>query len=272
MQQQKWIAFILRYFDFWGFCSEYQTTKKHNDCYLLILILHILLVFYTGCTIVVYLKQHAEDTLGHVNDVIKLGSILFVWFLSVVESYCKRNRQRYFWNIFQQIKGGHCQSNERTNIYLWKFSFFIVTSIISIVYFTLDHYSIFIDNWQFWIMYDIMTKMYQHRVLYYLLYLDLIENELNEIERMSKDCSDNNRSKVYGIAKKRNQRIKNDGYELKTIYEYYRKIRELINELNIVFGWSNAFTMPFSFALILTEINWVYWIWYNRDTSAQMIS
>lgn len=262
------MIFILRYFDIWGFCTEFQTTKNSNKYYLVIFVIHILIDFIASWSIVTFLKRPTEDTLGHVNDVIKLGSILFVCILSITESYVKRNNQRTFWDIFQEIEQSYrSKQSFQLKSYLKKFAFFIIGSITSSLYLLLYSYynsSIFTQYPIFWLNFEMVTKVYQNRVLYYLFYLELVENELRMIERIAEDAAQgSNLTMNNNNGNGKNGKIQTHEDNLKRICEYYQLTRKLSEELNLAFGWSNAATVLFSFGLILTDLNWVYWIWYE---------
>lgn len=91
------------------------------------------------------------------------------------------------------------------------------------------------------------------------------------VEQMTKDtvecshfCTDEN-------WREKNCRILNHEDNLKRISEYYQLMRELRDELNLVFGYSNPLTILFSFGLIMTEVNWVYWRLYNKVDIMNMI-
>lgn len=278
--QRKWIVCISRYFDFWGFCMEFAVTKRYEECYLLILVLHIILMCATGWSILIFLKKPTDDTLGHANDIIKLGSILFVCILSLMESYFKRNRQKKFWHIFQKIEN-KCRPIQSLQLssYLMKFGFVFVTSIMSTVYYYLKymHFSYRSDSLAQITMcaFDLLTKIYLNRVLYYLLYLELIENEMNRINQFTKEITQKSRNKMQRRNNERNpqplRQLLRIEHRLRAICEYYQLTCELSDELNSVFGWSNVLTILFSFALILTELNWVYWKWYNLFKIVNMI-
>lgn len=262
-----------RYFDCWGFCTGFQTTKRYDECYLVIFVLHIVMDFFAGWSIIVFLKRPTLDTLGLVNDVIKLGSILFVCFLSITESYFKRKTQRIFWLAFQKIEQSYrTKQSYQLQSYLKKFAFFVITSMVSSAYLLSFMYhhpdSIFMENPDFWFTYEFVTKLYQNRVLYYIFYLELVENELQMIEAMAENVAQSGR---YFTNSTNNYQTLNHEDNLKRICEYYQLTRELSEELNLVFGWSNAVTILFSFALILTESNWVYWRWYNQFSMVNMI-
>lgn len=110
-------------------------------------------------------------------------------------------------------------------------------------------------------------RLYKNRVLYYLFYLELIENELKTIEEMAECAAQSNFSADENDGKEDDGNEKN----LKSISEYYQLTRELCEELNAVFAWSNAASVSFLFSLILTEVNWVYWKWYNHFDIMYMI-
>lgn len=253
--QQKWIILILRYFDFWGCCTEFAITKRYEKCYLLIFVLHLILIFITAWSIVIILERPTNDVLGHINDTIKLGSILFVCLFAVIESFCKRNKQHHFWVIFQTIQQKF-HSNRLFGLkwYSVKFSLFTLSSIIS----TLYTFSIITFDWNFWLVYNLVTKIYQNRILCYLFYVELIQSEWNTVKQLS-------------ITSKRNYSSINIKRNMTMICNYYHSIRELSEYLNVAFSWSNAVTILFSFGFILTELNWVYWKWYNGNEMNNMI-
>lgn len=134
--RQKWLLFILSYFDCWEIRTEFSTTqRRYDECYSVILVLHIAMDFFAALSIGTFLKRPTNDTFGYVNDVIKLESILFVCFLSVIESYFKRNRQCRFWHIFQMIEQS-CRTKQLFQLqsYLKMVAFFITGSMISSLY------------------------------------------------------------------------------------------------------------------------------------------
>lgn len=184
--QQKWIVFILRYFDFWGCCTEFAIAKRNEKCYLLIFVLHLILILIAGWSIVIFLERPTIDVLGHINDTIKLGSILFVCLLAVIESFCKRNIQQRFWWIFRTIQRKfHSNRLFGLKCYIMKFSLFTLSSIISTLYYYLEVVALTKFDWTLCLVYDLVTKIYQNRILCYLFYLELIQSEWNIMKQLS---------------------------------------------------------------------------------------
>lgn len=119
------------------------------------------------------------------------------------------------------------------------------------------------DYYHLWLSDIFLLSMYQHRIFYYLFYLDLLRNELktivNKVKKMVRSL------KIPKIYRKKKTFKKFEQNRLKWIREYYKLIYEMNECLNSVLGWSNLVTILFSFALILTDLNRYYWIWYNKE-------
>lgn len=273
--RRQWIVCILRYFDFWGFCTEFQTTKRYGEFYSLILVFHILLILFTGWTFILTLKKHTDDSLGNINNALKLGSMLFVYLLSVIESFVKRPQQRQFWIIFQKVqKKFHSNESFQLRKYFLKFAYFITTSMISTVYFLYylhKHNLVTADGWYFFLTFDIVTKIYQNRVMYYLFSLELIKIELNIIIRLATKAVKFSRIRIKTVIYRRNCRIMNYDETVNEISKYYQLTRQMSENINHVFGWSNSVTILFAFGFILTELNTVYWRWYNEGEIIKML-
>lgn len=61
-------------------------------------------------------------------------------------------------------------------------------SSLYVLYLSFRNDIIFIENPHFWFTFEIVTKLYRNRVLYYILHLELIQSELEIIEEMAKDA------------------------------------------------------------------------------------
>lgn len=272
--QRKWIIFVLRFFDFWGCCTEFAVTKRFDECYSLIFVLHLVLMFITGWLIIVFLKRPTDDTLGHFNDTFKLGSILFVCILSVIESYFKRTKQQKFWHIFQIIQRKfHSNRSFPLNKYVFRLILYTFVSIISTLYFDsyLGVFTFSISFCNIWITYDLVTKVYQNRMWCYLFYLELIQSEWDKIMEIVERAAQTERIETYEINNKRSRTPLKCKRSLKQICEYYQLIRQLSECLNSAFAWSNAVAILFTFGFILTELNCVYWKWYNEYNFTNML-
>lgn len=272
--QRKWIVLILRHFDFWGCCTEFAVTKRYDECYSLIFVLHIILMFITGWLIVVFLKRPTDDTLGQLNETFKFITYIFVCILSVLESYFKRRQQQKFWHIFQIIQRKfHTDRSFQLNSYALKLILYTFASITYSLCFY-SYLGVFVMATslpRIWFAYDLVTKVYQNRVWCYLFYLELIQCEWNKIKEIVERAAQTEHIETYTINNRRSRAPLRCKRSLKQICEYYQLIRQLSECLNLAFAWSNAVAILSTFGFILTDLNFIYWKWYNEYKITNML-
>lgn len=129
--QQKCMARVTRYFDCWGHCTQFEAIKRHK-------LFHIILTLINGWLIIVFLNKPTDDTLAHLNDVLKLGSFLFVCCFSASEAYVKCKRKKIFWLFLEKIEW-QFRSDQSLQLhinYLFILGFIVVSTITASAYYT----------------------------------------------------------------------------------------------------------------------------------------
>lgn len=260
----KWLTYTLRYFDAWSCCTEFSSSRYYQIFIHFALCTHIVLGVGTAIKFTQYLNQHTNDILGTVNDTIKLNGFQLLLWTSIYESYSKRKHQRRFWKIFKEIDRNYC-CHQRFRLY----SHHIETGIYILLYFLMKisssiesmYKNVYYDT--FWYFYEFVCMIYQHRSFYFMFYLNLVEHELKIIKRETEILSF--KSIEFSNAIKTNKHFK--GFVLKRlewVRNYYTLIHDMRGHLNDIFGRFNVLYIPFSFLLITTETNWLYWQLYNH--------
>lgn len=259
-----WMALVLRYFDFCGFCSEFNTQKRQRNYATFILILHCIIGIFATFSIVQYLRLWAEDQLGTLIDIVRLFGVLFVYLSSMIELYSKRRYQKEFWKIYQNIDMEFCRQHSRIpRNYLWTLLYIPTASMFYVIHYA--YVAIAKQNYYFYgFTYSFIILMYQNRVFYYLLYLKIVETELQIIGQEVNEFHNVFQMKNnYKLAKGNYLLRKFNVDRLKWIREYYQNVHGLCECINETFGWSNFLTIINSFTIIITHINWIYWRYFN---------
>lgn len=123
------ITFLLHLFDFLGFFTEFQMKSKSNRRRsTILLITHSLMA-----TLVLHLSIHIlqeepfENLLLGVNELIKFFSSLGCYWLTVVETFLKRDVLRNFFQTLNRINEQYCQrSRLQMHCYILKYVEFII--------------------------------------------------------------------------------------------------------------------------------------------------
>lgn len=226
--------------------------------------MHLILVISCILAVVYSPSKMYNDTLGETNDTAKYMMILIVYCTIIIESNARCEIKKKLWIAFRKIDEQYCNHrNFKMQNYSWKFAEYF--SAVSISYFLYLRGLLKFAGGAFlyfWFPHVFLMLLYQHRAFYYLFYLDLIENELRTIERELKMT-------IYAINDRRDHRnslsMKFERGRLKWIREYYELVYEISDCMNSVFGWSNLATISFSCLVLTTDINWLYWKWYNES-------
>lgn len=255
----KWMTILLRYFDCWGFCTEYSPSNSYKNFIRFSFVIHLILGFITNFIhFQQFMKPEIKDILGTINNVLKFsGYQIFYWF-STIEAFIKHGQQRQFWTFFRRIDKHFCSHRKFTLYnYLIKFGTFVLIFFITHLPFTLDMF--IIHNFRFWFSYMLLVEVFQNRMFYYLFYLEICSHELKMIERETKQISGIYRSNC-------NSKFKQfELNRLKWIRDYYLLIYELSSTVNSVFEWSSVVSIIFSFQIISFSINEIYWRWLNQQ-------
>lgn len=242
-------TWIFLYFDLWGLCTQFEHSKNARRFYGFIFTSHIVLASIFTFSASNFLKRAIGDQLGTLNDMVKLGAVLLVYWLSIFELYFNRTTQRKFWNIIEKFDNEfYCRRNAYYRQYLRKIVIYFLFFILFRLNYLIDLLLFAGRIHFFWICYAVFTAFYTIRLNYYLFFVESIKCELKIIF----DCAKFKSSRPLG------------GNHFKWICKHYGSLYDLSNIINLVFGWSNVATVLLPFCLILTHSNWFYWKIYNK--------
>lgn len=264
----KWMIYILHYFDLCAFCTAIKSSQRYQKIVRLSFLSHVIIATISTLFIIRYLNRPISDILGTVNDIVKFGVGLSVYWSSILEMNLNCDAQKLFWMRFQKIHNQYCTHQ----------SFLLRNYLIKCAIYSIAMFFIFFSYfWKiiacnvkflyFFFSYLFVMVMYVNRAFYYLFYLEIIAYELGKIENEVKSIVriiEFKRTSIFGIKYQMHGEFERK--RLKWIREYYQLIYEIAMDLNNVYGWSNVETILYSFQLSLTEINWFYWKWYNNNS------
>lgn len=244
---------LMFYFDLCGFCTEYSQSIFRNILNRIIFFIqHVFLVF--SVTFIIY--KHILDNLLETkevlaNDAMRTYTALLTHWLIITESYGSRKSQHKYWTIFNQIQ----QLQNKPQMKLRKFTVICALNIIwTICSMASFMYQYFVMEWQniaFSVIFFTQTQVFQNRIHFYSLYLNIVYEHLDcvlrELDIVSHRCTNNT--------------------DLRMLRIKYVLIVESIDCINHIFGWSNAVNILFSFNMLLSQINWFIEIVPNSPIS-----
>lgn len=260
-----WMKTLLLYFDLWGFCTQFKISKRQCVFNRVFLTIHLILVSMATATMVIFLTRPIDDSLGSLNDVLKVNSKIVIYWLSLLELNFKHRMQKEFWSILGEF---NTHLRHKTQFNFRAFIFKMIVYFILLMLFYLNYIFGIITSkinemilYFMWISYFVIATYHKNHLFYYLLHLEFVIFELkvvcNELDEMV-NCT-------YNAKNSRNAQLNQlPGNQLKWTRKCYESTYVLCNAINAVFGWSNATVIPLSFLLLLTDINWIYWKIFNR--------
>lgn len=185
-------------------------------------------LFYYLCALIGFLPA--------INELVEYSGSLYTYWLIIFDSFVYRNAHKQLWLLFQRIEME--QSGTFTfHCYKIKFMEFLAASTVLIIYRLLDS----IERFVVFIVYIIPVRICQIRIFYYILCLERIRLQLQQIERM---CS--------------LHFIENGRSHLKQLREKFQCVYETVELLNTIFGWSHVAAVAYSFFSIFTDSNYFY--------------
>lgn len=259
-----WMKKVLLYFDLWGFSTQFEISKQQSVFNRVFLPLHLILVSMATTVIVIFLNRPTDDSLGSLNDILKLNSKLLIYWLSLLELNSKHRMQKQFWTILAEF---NTQLRHKPYFNFRAYTIKMIVYFVLLMLFYLNYISFFIYSkinemilYFMWISYFLVATYHKNHLFYYLLHLEFVIFKLkivcNELDEML-NCTNK-------VKESKNPQLNFPGNQLKWTRKCYESIYELCNVINGVFGCSNAAAIPLSFLLILTDINWIYWKIFNR--------
>lgn len=267
-----WVIKFLRYYELWGFRTEWKTNFRYRLFFThLIIAVHIVSISVVTIVIYGYMRRFDSDILGTLNDIVKYGGALFVYWSSVIESCFKSRTKEKLWEFYKIIDARYCgHRGYKNRKYSLKFNIhLLVVIIIGILYLRQIIHSSGTKYIHVWCAHIILLTICHNRTFYYLLHLELIKNELRIVEGEVKKLSNSFKTNRRAFEGRRSLMFESfEKNRLKWIREYYGIVSKLSECVNSGFGWSNLATITFSFQIILTDLNWLYWKLYNKQRIA----
>lgn len=264
----NWLNILLCYFDFWGLPTEFHVEPTYRKVIRLASIVHFVLGLIVTVMLIFYLQRPVNDPLGTLNDVIKHGGTLIVFWSTLIELNTKHSIRRNFWQHFNQIDSRFC-SHRHFSLpdYLNKARFCFTTyAVVCLLYLQQIVSNTGAQYLYFWFTHFTLITMYLNRVFYYLFCLELIKYELGIIENETKEVARVYRNKSYLVANGKSLLFMEFEHKrFKWIREYFQSIYDMCKAFNHFLGWSNVITILFSFQLIITDVIWLYWKLFNKQ-------
>lgn len=258
----NWLLFVLRYFDFFSFCTEYKPSKRYKQFVQIMFAFHIISATLTTFLIIRYINRPMSDDLGKANDIVKFGFGLIVYWTSIFEMYANRNNQQRFWRRFSDIDR-FCSSHRSFLLRGYLFKFLLIQGAITfmLLRFMIKILDCGIEFLYFFYACVVITMIFINRAIYFLLFVELIKFELYTIE-----CEAKTLASSYDSFLRHEDRTRYwfEYKRFKWIRVYYRLVYGISVDLNETFAWSNGNTILYAFQLALTDLNWFYWKWYNN--------
>lgn len=173
------IFHILHIFDVFGFNSGLTKFSLNPHLAHFIYIVHISIASFATLFIYSIVKfLSAKDFVEAVSELLQYLSALFTYWLIIYDAIVNRQVNRNFWNKLKWIDGHiYCQSDLRFRIYIIKFVEFFPTKICILII-TIAYR---IDNFKIDFMYNFLFKIFEIRLFYYLLCLEIVIFQLDQI-------------------------------------------------------------------------------------------
>lgn len=261
----KWIVNILKYYSLFGLHfvpnGSFGGKSTHYTIYLIQMSLCI------WCSVWAFKAFLQELELILFLDALNLflyylTNALTYWAI-LYDSYTNKNILCGFWRNFEEIS----ETYSSQPLKLKKQSFFLALIsilVIDVIMFGLAFYRAFINSEDNVTHYHFLI-IYDQRQLFYLLHLVVVNFQLQKIQtelkhiEIYRDCMDAN---IVSFI---------DNQKLKWIRENYRKINEMVDDMNKSFGVSNlAITMlnlHSSIAFTCFMYRQIHHTFYNLNTS-----
>lgn len=244
------IVRVLTFFDLWCYNTGASALSNRRKLRVLILFLHIAMAaLITVCQF--YLMIELVQLVGvirMINETIQYGTAVCTCWLIILDAFLFRNEHRIFWSKLQRIDSNFCKQTSSFCKYLFiLIEFFPIT--ISIYVFS-NFLKSFASS-EVILAYLAVIVLSNMRIFYYIFCLDTIHNQL---------CSVG--SELKALKRTLNQKMTRTLHvhnkQLKQIRDFHHCVKEMVDLLNEVFGWSQVAAVLFCFCAIVTDMNWVY--------------
>lgn len=260
--ESRLMGSILKFYEILSFNSQHPTTAKYHIKIRTIFFVHIsIATFFAAFKLYVlnYLRSIAEPLLL-LSEISQYSTVLFTYWIIIIESNKNEKNQRLFWKLFRKIDETFRSQNEMER--QWRGYLTILFVIFFVKFFAAASFSIQKNLNEFFVSsgYFYLIALSQLRNFYYLFYLKLVQFQLQSIENELKLIVRKGTTREfdqYGFG--HTQMFKS--YELnriKWVRKFYLIVYEMSNNLNEVFGWSQVAIILSLFNYQLTHLNWAY--------------
>lgn len=233
------LAFLLYYFNAWGFYTEFAPSFYCK--YLSLLAFLVQLLFSLFAIIFAIYEIVFEDILSVesylANEAMKTYFAMLTHSMIIIEAFSSRASQHKFWTLINRAQ----QKGFNQSIKLRAFTFFFIQSALltalggwMMVY---NNHPDMLKRKVHMIIVAINNQMYLHRIHYYTLHVEIVRIYLEYLVRIGENVSPEALAYI-------------------KLNEKYEMAGELIECVNETFGWSNAASILFSFNRLLAIANW----------------
>lgn len=261
------VSRILIIFDAFSFSSGSTNLSNRPLSVGFFRLLNIVLVsFFTYYKYHYVIERYSSfEIIDRVNGCLAYSVPLYAWWLVIIDSFLQQHSHQQFWAIIQQIDERYCNHSKYNHRpYMLKFiEFFLATSLYAFVTLTaaaLQSAEAFPDFF-FAFAHVVLIKVLHMRIFHYLFCLDLVNFHLQMIECQIKAINFHNSNVIdAGDSADISQMSKASflSSKLSRFNDYSYCTFELVNHLNVVFGWSQVIAIPSCFYLLLTDLNWIF--------------
>lgn len=248
---------LLNFFDIFGYNSGYSHISKHQRVVNFLYFVHIsiatvFVAYEFRLLSIYYFKLKLAEAF---SECLQYTVALYTYWSIIFDSFVSRQTHTRFWNIVERLEqqkhicccSCNCGNSTFTlRNYLIKLSLFGLKIGITCAI-RLGGYSM--QKFEIDAPYVVLFTLCEIRMFYYLLCLEIVHVQLKMIERKCR-CVVKDETICCNIEDLR--------MHLKWIRQYFGNVHDMIDHLNVIFGWSNVTAISFSFCFILTELNWYY--------------
>lgn len=240
----KWIYYLFQFNELCGFHHSAKNDRKTIEYFLFVVQIIFMCIFTVNGILYVLAIANFLDTLGILNFAFFYVALLISHWIILIESHLKKFAQDRFWQIhghLNDVSNDFGQRNSMKRKYLFKYALHICMFIVMLFLSSRDKHT----TASAVMTYYVLLFVCNNRLYYFLLYLELIKFELEQIKN----------------ALVKNQRTDcHDEYLrlLKLVQNDYQRVYELTSCMNMFFGWSQFTTIIISFYTLVTYFNFIY--------------
>lgn len=247
------IEYLLIFFDAFGYNSGWTKLTRNRKTARFIYIAHFLLAIIYGIRIIIFAIAFFSGykSVDLINSMLQYFSALLAYWFIVCDSVFYNREHSHFWELMGKINIFRSESYGFSFFcFVMTFAVYFITTISCLLTFIVASD----DRIQFQqviyaFVYQILIKMCEIRVFYYIFCVNELHNQLKTIDNEFKSIEPRN---------------------LKSIRSRYDSIYEMANLLNEMFGLSQVFGVSYCFYVVLSEINYII-AHYNHSPALSVL-